>query len=158
MTSTGAWQPWTPSRGTPNTKSPFVTYIRVRNLSIMSIVRSGRRLTSAGLQVALRRSAVSECGPDPCRKTACRSPFRGRLCGAEHIDGDAARVDRAGPTGIERDVRDQSLQLGLRHPVVERPLQVASNRVGPIERSQHCHGDQATVTLAEIGMLPYVAE
>src|SRR5262249_20591271 len=50
------------------------------------------------------------------------------------------------------------LQLGLRHPVVERPLHVAAHLVGPIERSQHGHRDQATVTLAEVGMLPYVAE
>src|SRR4029077_21213739 len=46
MTSTGAGQPWTTSRGTLKTKSAFVTYIRVRNLSIMSIVSSGRCLTS----------------------------------------------------------------------------------------------------------------
>src|SRR5258705_9948125 len=77
---------------------------------------------------------------------------------SEHVDGDTASVDRAGPAGIERHVGDQPLQLGLRYPIVECPLHVAPYLVGPVERSQHCHRDQAAVTLAEVGMLPYVAE
>src|SRR5947208_8738116 len=82
----------------------------------------------------------------------------GTLFRSEHLDCDTASVYRAGPTGIERHVGDQPLQLGLRHPVVERPLHMAPHLVGPVERRQHCHRDQAPVTLAEVGMLPYVAE
>src|SRR6266478_5393437 len=82
----------------------------------------------------------------------------GTLFRSEHLDGDTASVYRAGPTGIERHVGDQPLQLGLRHPVVERPLHMAPHLVGPVQRRQHCHRDQAPVTLAEVGMLPYVAE
>src|SRR6185503_18383406 len=80
------------------------------------------------------------------------------LLRSEDIDGDTASVDRAGPAGIERHVGDQPLQLRLRYPIVEGPLHVAAQLVGPVERSQHCHRDQTTVTLAEVGMLPYVAE
>src|SRR4026209_967361 len=65
MTSTGAGQPWTTSRGTLNTKSAFVTYIRVRNVSIMSIVRSGRCLSSAGPQVCM---LLSYMGFDSLRR------------------------------------------------------------------------------------------
>jgi hypothetical protein len=69
MTSTGTGQPWTTSRGALNTKSAFVTYIRVRNLSIMSIVRSGRCLSSAGPQVC---KLLSYMGFDSVRKpTGC---------------------------------------------------------------------------------------
>src|SRR5258707_6486564 len=95
--------------------------------------------------------------------TAARWPRPGgvraiALFRSEHIDGDTASVDRAGPASIERHVGDQPLQLGLRYPIVECPLHVAPYLVGPVERSQHCHRDQAAVTLAEVGMLPYVAE
>src|SRR5258705_6592853 len=77
---------------------------------------------------------------------------------SEHVDGDAASVHRAGPASIERHVGDQPLQLGLGYPIVECPLHVAPHLVGPVEGGQHGHRDQATVTLAEVGMLPYVAE
>src|SRR6266446_1584465 len=82
----------------------------------------------------------------------------GTLFRSEHLDGDTASVYRAGPTGIERHVGDQPLQLGLRHPVVERPLHMAPHLVGPVQRRQHRHRDQAPVTLAQVGMLPHVAE
>src|SRR5437016_9810589 len=35
---------------------------------------------------------------------------------------------------------------------------MASHLIGPVERSQHCHRDQAPFTLGEVGMFPYVAE
>src|SRR5918996_2890134 len=84
--------------------------------------------------------------------------FAPALFRSEHLDGDTAGVYRAGPAGIERHVGDQPFQLGLRHAVVERPLHMAPHLVGPVERSQHCHRDQAPVTLAQVGMFPYVAE
>src|SRR5258705_8823144 len=77
---------------------------------------------------------------------------------SEHVDGDTASVDCAGPASIERHVSDQPLQLGLRYAIVECPLHVAPHLVGPVQRGQHGHRDQAAVTLAEVGMLPYVAE
>src|SRR5260370_18036104 len=97
------------------------------------------------------------------RVTAARWPRPGgvraiALFRSEHIDGDAPSVDRAGPASIERHVGDEPLQLGLRYPIVESPLHVAPHLVGPVERSQHCYRDQAAVTLAEVGMLPHVAE
>ena len=83
MTSTGAWQPWTTSRDTLNTKSAFVTYIRVRNLSIMSIVRSGRCLTSAGPQVCMLLSYI---GFDSLRKpTGCDTTAATMRSGARSI-------------------------------------------------------------------------
>ena len=57
-----------------------------------------------------------------------------RLFRSEHIDGDAASVDRAGPASIERHVGDQPLQLGLRYPIVEGPLHVAPHLVGAVKR------------------------
>src|SRR4029450_7929055 len=83
-------------------------------------------------------------------ENACTA-FEPALFWSEHIDGDTASVDRAGPAGIERYVRDQPLQLGLRHPVVERPLHVAPHLVAPLERSQHCPRDQATARLLRSG-------
>src|SRR5215470_3651440 len=84
--------------------------------------------------------------------------FEPALFRPEYLDGDTAGVHRAGPARIERHVGDQPLQLGLRHPVVERPLHMAPHLVGPVERGQHCHRDQAAVALAQVGMLPYIAE
>ena len=81
-----------------------------------------------------------------------------RLFRSEDIDGDTAGVDRAGPASIERNVGDQPLQLRLRHPVVERPLHMAPHLVGAVERGQDGHRDQAAIPLAEVGMLPDVAE
>src|SRR5262249_17964563 len=52
----------------------------------------------------------------------------------------------------------QSLQLRLRHPVVQRPLHVPPQLVGAIERREDGHRGQAAVPLAEVGMLPDVAE
>ena len=85
-------------------------------------------------------------------------PRRSRLLGTEDVDGDASGVDRAGPAGIERHVGDQPLQLGLRHPVVQCPLHVAPHLVGAVERGKDRHRGQASVPLAEVGMLPDVAE
>src|SRR5215831_7978230 len=48
--STGVWQLRTKSRVTVQTKSGLVRYILVRNLSTISIVMSGRRLSSSGPQ------------------------------------------------------------------------------------------------------------
>src|SRR5258705_315488 len=48
--STGVWQLRTKSRVTEKTKSGLVWYIFVRNLSTISIVRSGRLLTNSGPQ------------------------------------------------------------------------------------------------------------
>ena len=48
--STGVRQLRTKSRVTVQTKSGLVRYILVRNLSTISIVMSGRRLTSSGPQ------------------------------------------------------------------------------------------------------------
>src|SRR5207244_5980053 len=48
--STGVWHVRTKSRVTVKTKSALVRYILVRNLSTISIVMSGRRLTSSGPQ------------------------------------------------------------------------------------------------------------
>jgi len=48
--STGVWQLRTKSRVTVKTKSALVRYILVRNLSAISIVMSGRRLTNSGAQ------------------------------------------------------------------------------------------------------------
>src|SRR5207344_2624131 len=48
--STGVWHWRTKSRVTVKTKSGLVRYILVRNLSTMSIVISGRRLTNSGPQ------------------------------------------------------------------------------------------------------------
>ena len=47
---TGVWHLRTKSRVTVKTKSALVRYIFVRNLSTISIVISGRRLTSSGPQ------------------------------------------------------------------------------------------------------------
>src|SRR6266576_3315433 len=48
--STGVWQLRTKSRVTVKTKSGLVRYILVRNLSTISMVISGRRLTNSGPQ------------------------------------------------------------------------------------------------------------
>src|SRR5207247_863360 len=51
--STGVWHWRTKSRVTVKTKSALVRYIFVRNLSTISIVISGRRLTNCGPQPAM---------------------------------------------------------------------------------------------------------
>src|SRR3984893_9394638 len=48
--NTGVWQLRTKSRDTVKTKSGLVRYILVRNLSTVSNVTSGRRLTNSGPQ------------------------------------------------------------------------------------------------------------
>src|SRR5262249_46978423 len=68
---------------------------------------------------------------------------------SDHLATTTAGIDRTGPAGVERHVSYQPLQLGLRHPVVERPLHVAPHLVGPVERSQDRHRDQAPIALAE---------
>src|SRR5262249_19175988 len=116
-----------------------------------------RRL-ARGWDTLWTRTLFSALARGTVEKVDDHYPTPAALFRSEHLDGDTASVDRAGPARIERHVGDQPFQLGLRHAVVERPLHMAPHLVGPVERSQHGHRDQAPVALAEVGVFPNVAE
>src|SRR3989454_9719843 len=81
--STGVWQLRTKSRVAVKTKSLLLRYALVRNLSTISMVRSGRRLTNSAPQAAFWLSYTT-CGllrpdPDGLRHHGRHNTVRGSL-------------------------------------------------------------------------------
>src|SRR3972149_4821395 len=120
-------------------------------------MRSAMAVASFAATLFSRKGVVYRLRPVDCNAGAAVTEET-TLFLAEDLDCDAACIDRAWPAGIERDVRDQPLQLGFRDAVVERPSHVAAHFVGAVERGEHGDGSEAAVALAEVGMLPHVAE
>src|SRR4029450_8529923 len=79
-TSTGVWHCRTKSRVTVKTKSAFVRNILVTNFSTVSVVMSGRRLTSSAPQPVMLASymtlGISGRNPTGCAGTAAATPSR----------------------------------------------------------------------------------
>src|SRR5688572_14699811 len=76
----------------------------------------------------------------------------------EYVYRDPPRIHRARPARVERNVGDQALQLGFRHAVLQCALHVAAHLVGAVERGEDRYRRQAAVALAQILVLPDVAE
>src|SRR5690606_28563703 len=76
----------------------------------------------------------------------------------EDFLGETCRSNARGPAGVERDVRDQLGYLVASHAVVQRPADVALELLDTPLVRQDGNGDQAAVTLGQLGTFPDVPE
>src|SRR4051812_13331190 len=76
----------------------------------------------------------------------------------EHVLGDEGGSHRGWPAGVEREMRDDLAQLGLRHTVVDRAFEMAGELLLAAERDQCGDDDQAAVALRQARPFPDITE